>query len=127
VSAISSAGLGSASDGLAEPCYAYRGTGRDRLEPSPQQAVAARRRMGKPDVAVRALAALRALGREATTAEIRAAVELDGGPAFEPQYLITVLGGLARRDPPMVVQCGREQAGRGRVARWRLAAGGGDS
>jgi hypothetical protein len=131
VSAIRATGLGSvrarpgpSRNGLPGVGYVYQGTGADRLEPPPRWAAGSRRER-QPEVSVRALAALAALGGEASTTEIRTAVELDGGPAFEPQYLITVLGRLARRDPPRVTQCGRERSGRGRTARWRLGPGAG--
>lgn len=111
-------GLGSARNGLADNWrpYVYRGTGEDVLAPR-LAAAAGNRRPGLPG---RVLAALRSLGGEASTPEIRAALELDGGPTFRPGYLVQSLDRLARRDPPEVTRGGRERTGKGRAGRWQL-------
>lgn len=102
--------------------YVYRGSGRD--EDEAREARSRRRQQdGLPD---RILAALRALGGEASTPEIRARVELDGAPPFHPGYFLQVLMRLSRRDPPAVTAAGREESGSGRPVRWRLGPGGGD-
>lgn len=117
---VRAAGLGSPRNGLTElRRYTYRGTGEDILTPPPPRTAGARQE-GQPGIPDRVLAALRSLGGEASTPEIRAIVEFDGGPAFNPNYLVQVLNSLARRDPPVVTAAGRESAGSGRAVRWQL-------
>lgn len=122
---VRAAGLGSARNGLLpeewKP-YVYRGTGVDVLE-VPKPPPARSRRKGQPRLPERITAALESLGGEASTTQIRVALELDGGPAFTPGYLGLSLGRLARRDPPLVTRAGRECCGVGRPARWHLGPG----
>jgi hypothetical protein len=116
-------GTGSSRNGIPERTdYVYRGCGVDVLEDRPPRSPAARQE-GHPGLPERVLAALRSLGGDASTPEIRAAVDRDGGPVFSPNYLIQVLGRLSRRDPPAVTHGERERTGRGFAARWQLGPG----
>lgn len=122
---VRAAGLGSPRNGLTElRWYTYRGTGEDIMAPPPPR-TAGTRQVGQPGIPDRVLTALRSLGGEASTPEIRAALELDGGPPFSPNYLIQVLARLSRRNPPAVTHGGRESSGKGHAARWQLGPGGG--
>lgn len=100
--------------------YVYRGNGTDRLEA--RLARAARRRQG-PSIPERIVSALRSLGGEASTTQIRTALELSGAPPFHGAYLGQALARLSRLDPPAVEPAGREEGGRGRPSRWRLGPG----
>ena len=104
--------------------YVYRGSGVDELELPPQRRAGGSRPGRKATAPRRVLAALRSLGGEASTPEVRAAVELDGGPAFHPAYTGQVLARLARRDPPLVTRSG-ERDGSTHAARWQLGPGSG--
>ena len=116
---VRNASRGSRANGRPEGgWYSYRGAGGAEAGHGPQAAGSR-----QPEVSERVLAALRSLGGEASTPEIRTALDFDGGPAFELVYLGRVLSMLARRDPPEVSCRGREQGGR--AARWRLEPGGG--
>jgi len=122
---VRGAGLGSDRNGLPEAdLYVYRGCGVDVLEARGSRAGTYRGKRSRwlPD---RVLAALEALGGEATGPEIRNRVELDGGAPFLPQYMNQVLSRLARRDPPAVVLAGRDSSANGRPGRWRLGPGAG--
>jgi len=102
--------------------YAYNGSGEDAVE-AREARFRRRQQAALPD---RILAALRALGGEASTPELRARVELDGAPPFHPGYFLQVLMRLSQRDPPAVKAAGREESGSGRPVRWRLEPGGGE-
>lgn len=121
---VKATGLGSPRNGLPGLAdYTYHGTGDDELTPPTRRAGAARRER-QPGLPGRVLTALRVLGGEASTTEIRTTVELDGGPAFHPGYLLQALNRLSRREPPAVTAAGREHSGKGRPARWQLGPGG---
>jgi hypothetical protein len=102
--------------------YVYRGTGVDVLEVRAPRAPRLDRERC-PAFPGRILAALESLGGEASTPEIRAVLDLDGGPSYAPNYLIQTLGRLARRNPPAVSAGGRERSGKGRAGRWQLGPG----
>lgn len=105
-------GLGSPRNGLPEPrrWYSYQGTRTAQEEDAPRQ----------PGITARAVAALRALGGEASALEARAVMELDGGGPVDPRHLNVALHRLARKNPPQVTRCGRD----GNTVRWRLEPGG---
>jgi hypothetical protein len=121
---VKAVSLGSPRNGLpGSGGYVYRGTGIDVLEPPPQRRVTGSRPGPKAKAPRRVLAALRSLGGEAATPEIRRAMEFDGGPPFHPAYVSQVLARLSRRDPPLVTRRGRERDGSSHAARWQLADG----
>jgi hypothetical protein len=69
------------------------------------------------------------LGGEASTVEIRAAIEARGialdGRRQGRERVPDVLHRLARTSPPEVMPVGDPRGGQGRAQRWRLTQGGG--
>jgi hypothetical protein len=90
----------------------------------------ARRRSGpgRSPLASRVLEALASLGGEATTTEIRAALEASGivlsGRRRGSYRVPDALHRLAKTSPPAVMATGDRRGGQGWAQRWRLAQGG---
>jgi hypothetical protein len=104
--------------------YRYAGT----LTDAP-----ARRRSGpgRAPLTGRVLEVLGDLGGEATTIEIRAALEASGivlsGRRQGSYRVPDALHRLAKTSPPEVMATGDRRGGQGKAQRWRLAQGGGGS
>ena len=88
-----------------------------------------RRKSGprRAPLTVRVLDVLGDLGGEATTTEIRAALEASGivlsGRRQGREKVPDALHRLARTSPPEVMATGDRRGGQGRAQRWRLAQG----
>jgi hypothetical protein len=104
--------------------YRYSGT----LTDAPARGRPGRRR---EPLTGRVLEVIAGLGGEATTTEIRAALEASGivlsGRRRGSYRVPDALHRLAKASPPEVMATGDRRGGQGRAQRWRLAQGGGGS
>ena len=66
------------------------------------------------------LETLAGFGGEATTVEVRHALEASGTVLSAPRQVNDVLGGLAKAVSPAVTAVGDPRGGRGKAQRWRL-------
>jgi hypothetical protein len=96
--------------------YRYRGTGVDVLEPLPRKRGGPRRARLSGAI----LGVLADLGGEASTTEIRKALEASGFVITASRQVPDALHRLARLTPPAVTAAGECRGGFGRVQRWRL-------
>jgi hypothetical protein len=94
--------------------YRYRGTQVDEPGPVPRRAPGLRR----ASMQTRVLAALAGLGGNASTTQIRAALEASGEP-LDPRRVPDALHRLAAMSPPRVTAAGDRRGGRGKTQTWR--------
>lgn len=106
-------------NGLPLHDYGYRGAARDAA------AAPARRSPGLRPASMpsRVLAALAGLGGEATTTEVRRALEEGGTVLSASRQVPDALHRLAAMTPPQVTAAGDRRGGWGKAQRWRLGNG----